>query len=89
MTLHHPHGQIYAYPYVTPRSAVMAAAARQFHEAAGGTATLTGAILASERADGARMVLEGRSSAPTCPSRHAGRWKSIWSRTARFRTSPR
>ncbi len=28
VTLHHPHGQIYAYPYVTPRAAVMAAAAR-------------------------------------------------------------
>ncbi len=72
VTLHHPHGQIYAYPYVTPRAAVMAAAARQFHEAAGGTATLTGTILAGERADGARMVLEGEFFSAYVP--FAARW---------------
>jgi UDPglucose--hexose-1-phosphate uridylyltransferase len=72
VTLHHPHGQIYAYPYVAPRAAVMAAAARRFHDAAGGTATLTGTVLAGERADGARMVLEGEYFSAYVP--FAARW---------------
>ena len=29
VTLHHPHGQIYAYPFVTPRTRAMLAAARR------------------------------------------------------------
>lgn len=59
VTLHHPHGQIYAYPYITPRAAVMAEAARKFYDAAGGRDTLTGSILRSERQSGDRMILEG------------------------------
>ncbi|WP_443020127.1 galactose-1-phosphate uridylyltransferase, partial [Sinomonas atrocyanea] len=35
VTLHHPHGQIYAYPYVTPRAAQLGAAARRFYDEAG------------------------------------------------------
>ena len=59
VTLHHPHGQIYAYPYVTPRAEVMARTARTFYDASGGRDTLTGSILRSERDSGERMVLEG------------------------------
>ncbi len=59
VTLHHPHGQIYAYPYITPRAAVMAEAARKYYDAAGGRGTLTGSILRSERQSGDRMILEG------------------------------
>ncbi|WP_026553792.1 galactose-1-phosphate uridylyltransferase [Arthrobacter sp. 35W] len=59
VTLHHPHGQIYAYPYITPRALVMAQAARRFYDDADGTATLTGSILDSERSSGDRMILEG------------------------------
>jgi UDPglucose--hexose-1-phosphate uridylyltransferase len=44
VTLHHPHGQIYAYPYVTPRTVRQLASAAA-HE--GGN--LFGAVLAAER----------------------------------------
>ncbi len=56
VTLHHPHGQIYAYPYVPARSRSMLEQARA-HRAA--TGRLLGAdLLAAERADGSRVVLE-------------------------------
>ncbi len=60
VTLHHPHGQIYAYSYVPPRSQVMATAARKFYDAHNGQATLLGDIVASESASGKRMVAQGR-----------------------------
>ena len=50
VTLHHPHGQIYAYPYVAPRTRQLLAQARAHHERTG---RLLGAdILDSERRDG-------------------------------------
>lgn len=57
VTLHHPHGQIYAYPYLTPRAAVMAKAARAHHERH--DEVLLAHILRSEQESGARMVLQG------------------------------
>ncbi|MCU1573576.1 MAG: galactose-phosphate uridylyltransferase [Micrococcaceae bacterium] len=60
VTLHHPHGQIYAYPYVPPRSAVMAQAALRHYEGTDGRSTLTGSILRAERDSGERIVLEGK-----------------------------
>lgn len=72
VTLHHPHGQIYAYPYITPRAGVMAAAARKFHDQADGRTTLTGSLLRSEREDGSRMVLEGTNFSAYVP--FAARW---------------
>lgn len=72
VTLHHPHGQIYAYPYVTPRGATVGAAARKFYDAADGRRTLTGSLLASEREDGSRMVLEGEHFSAYVP--FAARW---------------
>ncbi|MCQ9163537.1 MULTISPECIES: galactose-1-phosphate uridylyltransferase [unclassified Arthrobacter] len=59
VTLHHPHGQIYAYSYVPPRSAVMAAAALAHFQAHDGRETLLGAILARESGSGDRMVAQG------------------------------
>ncbi|WP_113717081.1 galactose-1-phosphate uridylyltransferase [Arthrobacter dokdonensis] len=59
VTLHHPHGQIYAYSYVPPRSAVMAAAALSHFQAAGGRETLLGSIVAKESESGERMVAQG------------------------------
>ena len=72
VTLHLPHGQIYAYPYVTPRAAVMGAAARKFYDDAGGRQTLTGSLLKAEREDGSRMVLESDSFSAYVP--FAARW---------------
>ncbi len=59
VTLHHPHGQIYAYSYVPPRSQVMANAALDFYQKNDG-ATLLGDIVAKESTSGERMVAEGK-----------------------------
>ena len=72
VTLHHPHGQIYAYPYVTPRGAVLAAAAAEFTATSDGGATLTSSLLRAERHDGSRMVLEGEHFSAYVP--FAARW---------------
>lgn len=49
VTLQHPHGQIYAYPYVTPRTQQMLGAAGAYRERTG--QNLFGDVLAAERAD--------------------------------------
>ncbi|WP_413250348.1 galactose-1-phosphate uridylyltransferase [Sinomonas flava] len=72
VTLHHPHGQIYAYPYVTPRAAQLGARARRFYDEAGGRATLLGVLLDRERTAGERMVLEGAHFSAYVP--FAARW---------------
>jgi UDPglucose--hexose-1-phosphate uridylyltransferase len=53
VTLSHPHGQIYAYPFVTPRTRTMLASARRH---AGGN--LFADVLAAERASGDRVIVE-------------------------------
>lgn len=72
VTLLHPHGQIYAYPFIPPRAAVLADRAAQFHAASDGNETLMGHILASERSAGDRMVLEGKHFSAFVP--FAARW---------------
>ena len=72
VTLHHPHGQIYAYPYVTPRAGVLGAAARKYYDSKDGKETLTGSLLRAEREDGSRMVLEGANFSAYVP--FAARW---------------
>ncbi|MGD1347478.1 galactose-1-phosphate uridylyltransferase [Mycobacterium seoulense] len=54
VTLTHPHGQIYGYPYLTPRTAAMLDRARR-HRTRHGT-NLFGDLLAGEVADGSRIV---------------------------------
>jgi UDPglucose--hexose-1-phosphate uridylyltransferase len=65
VTLPHPHGQIYAYPYVTPRTR------RTLDAVAGTGADLFARILDSERAGG-RIVLEGEHWSAYVP--FAARW---------------
>jgi UDPglucose--hexose-1-phosphate uridylyltransferase len=72
VTLHHPHGQIYAYPYVTPRAAQLGAAAARYYDDAGAKETLAGSLLRAEREDGSRMVLEGKYFSAYVP--FAARW---------------
>jgi UDPglucose--hexose-1-phosphate uridylyltransferase len=56
VTLGHPHGQIYAYPFTTPRTALMLRSLAAHKEATGGE-NLFDTVLQQERA-GERVVLE-------------------------------
>lgn len=70
VTLHHPHGQIYAYPYVPARSRAMLERARE-HRAT--TGRLLGSdVLAAEVAAGSRLVLESEHWTAYAP--YASRW---------------
>jgi UDPglucose--hexose-1-phosphate uridylyltransferase len=70
VTLTHPHGQIYGYPYLTPRTATMLAQARE-HRSAHGTNVFAD-LLAAERADGGRIVAANEHFTAFVP--FAARW---------------
>ena len=72
VTLHHPHGQIYAYPYVTPRAAQLGAVARKYYDDVDAKETLGASLLKAEREDGSRMVLEAKHFSAYVP--FAARW---------------
>ncbi|WP_066518056.1 galactose-1-phosphate uridylyltransferase [Curtobacterium ammoniigenes] len=65
VTLHHPHGQIYAYPYVTPRTQRLLASIERFGP------DLFARILESEQSSD-RVVLAGEHFTAFVP--FAGRW---------------
>lgn len=54
VTLHHPHGQIYGYPFITPRTRTLLESAADYRERRGGD--LFADILAAEVSDGRRIV---------------------------------
>jgi UDPglucose--hexose-1-phosphate uridylyltransferase len=58
VTLHHPHGQVYAFPFVPPVVERELAASRAHRQRTG--RCLLCDSLAQERADGRRLVLEGQ-----------------------------
>ncbi|MEU6238441.1 galactose-1-phosphate uridylyltransferase [Kitasatospora sp. NPDC047058] len=70
VTLAHPHGQVYALPFTTPRTARMAEQADR-HRAATGR-NLFEDLLAAERADATRVVLAGTHWTAFVP--FAARW---------------
>ncbi|MFF3752963.1 galactose-1-phosphate uridylyltransferase [Streptomyces sp. NPDC002018] len=70
VTLGHPHGQIYAYPFVTPRSTLMLRSARE-HRAATGR-NLFDDLVERERTDGGRVVLTGEHWVAFVP--YAAHW---------------
>ena len=70
VTLHHPHGQIYAFPYVTPRTTAMLRRAREHHEATG--RLLLRDLLDAELRHGERVVLESEHWVAYVP--FAARW---------------
>ncbi|MBL3667601.1 galactose-1-phosphate uridylyltransferase [Streptomyces sp. M2CJ-2] len=70
VTLQHPHGQIYAYPFTTPRTALMLRRVAAHKEETGG-GNLFDAVLAEELA-GERVVLEGEHWAAFVP--YAAHW---------------
>ncbi|MFJ7998514.1 galactose-1-phosphate uridylyltransferase [Streptomyces sp. NPDC096310] len=70
VTLAHPHGQIYAYPFVTPRSALMLRSVAAHREATG--RNLFDDLVAKEAADGSRIVLDGEHWVAFVP--YAAHW---------------
>ena len=70
VTLQHPHGQIYAYPFTTPRTALMLRQVAAHKEATGGE-NLFDAVLERELAD-ERIVLEGEHWVAFVP--YAAHW---------------
>jgi UDPglucose--hexose-1-phosphate uridylyltransferase len=58
VTLHHPHGQIYAYPFVPPRPAKELRAAREYRSA-NGNRCLHCDLLSQEHEDGRRLISKG------------------------------
>ncbi|RZQ63393.1 galactose-1-phosphate uridylyltransferase [Amycolatopsis suaedae] len=70
VTLHHPHGQIYGYPFVTPRTERMLETARAYRAEHG--RHVLGDVLAAERAARVRVVAEGEHWTAFVPP--AARW---------------
>ncbi|MGO4753025.1 galactose-1-phosphate uridylyltransferase, partial [Streptomyces sp. 2MCAF27] len=57
VTLGHPHGQIYGYPFATPRTQLMLRSLAEHRERTG--RNLFDDVIADERADGRRIVMDG------------------------------
>jgi UDPglucose--hexose-1-phosphate uridylyltransferase len=70
VTLTHPHGQIYGYPFLTPRTAAMLRQASR-HRTRNGT-NLFADLLANEQADGGRVI--ARTDLFTAFVPFAARW---------------
>lgn len=70
VTLSHPHGQIYAYPYVAPRTDQMLRSGERYRLQAG--RNLFDDLVAAEAADQARIVLRGEHWIAFVP--FAARW---------------
>ena len=70
VTLHHPHGQIYGFPFVTPRTRQMLAQARPYAARAG--RNLFDDLVAAERAEGTRIVAANEQWTAFVPP--AARW---------------
>jgi UDPglucose--hexose-1-phosphate uridylyltransferase len=70
VTLHHPHGQIYGYPFVTPRTARLLQQAGRYAERSGGN--LFDELMAGELADGSRVVARNDHWTAFVPA--AARW---------------
>ncbi|MFB4293124.1 galactose-1-phosphate uridylyltransferase [Nonomuraea sp. ATR24] len=71
ITLFHPHGQIYAYPYVTPRTKLQLGAARRYAARRPGR-NLFADVLAAEREAGTRVVAANELWTAFVPA--AARW---------------
>lgn len=70
VTMHHPHGQIYAYPFLPPRTRAMLAAAARYAERTG--RVLMADVLADERETGERVVAGNEHWTAYVPA--AARW---------------
>lgn len=70
VTLHHPHGQIYGYPFLTPRTETMLRTAADYRDEHG--RDLVGDVLAAERAQRTRIIVESEHWTAYVPA--AARW---------------
>jgi UDPglucose--hexose-1-phosphate uridylyltransferase len=70
VTQPHPHGQIYAYPFVTPRTEKALASARAYYRRT--ARNLFDDVVAAELADGTRVVTQTEHWIAFVP--HAARW---------------
>lgn len=70
VTLHHPHGQIYAYPFVTPKTARMIEVGRAYYAEHG--RPVMGDVLAAEQHAGTRVIERGEYWTAFVPP--AARW---------------
>jgi UDPglucose--hexose-1-phosphate uridylyltransferase len=70
VTLSHPHGQIYAYPYLPARTQTLVRQARAHRESTG--RSLLADVLADEQRDGERIVSAGKHWSVYVP--RAARW---------------
>ena len=70
VTLHHPHGQIYGFPFVTPRTSQILGQARAY--ARGRHGNLFDDLVASELSDGTRIVARNEHWTAFVPA--AARW---------------
>jgi UDPglucose--hexose-1-phosphate uridylyltransferase len=85
VTLHHPHGQLYAYPVVPPVPARMAAVARE-HASRHGEGPLA-TLIARELADGERLLYRGPHAVafvPACARYPYEAWVAPVAQTASF-----
>ncbi|WP_374982825.1 galactose-1-phosphate uridylyltransferase [Streptomyces fradiae] len=71
VTLAHPHGQVYGYPFTTPRTELMLRSARE-HAARTGGGNLFDDVVRREREDGERVVLATDHWTAFVP--YAARW---------------
>lgn len=70
VTLSHPHGQVYGYPFVTPRTARMLEVAAAYQAEHG--RPVMGDVLAAERAEGTRVLIDSAHWTAFVPA--AARW---------------
>ncbi len=70
VTLHHPHGQIYGYPFVTPRTERMLEVAEAYRAEHG--RHVFGDVLAAERSSGERVLVDSEHWTAFVPA--AARW---------------
>jgi UDPglucose--hexose-1-phosphate uridylyltransferase len=70
VTLAHPHGQIYGYPFVTPHTGAMLQQVAAYRESTG--SNLFGDLIESEIADGSRMIAQNDEWVAFVP--FAARW---------------
>jgi UDPglucose--hexose-1-phosphate uridylyltransferase len=85
VTLHHPHGQIYAYPFVPPVPARELGEQRAHFEATG--KTLLGGLIDAELRDGRRLLYEGSEAVafvPVCARYSYEVWVAPRAPTARL-----